>query len=246
MNHCSTLRSLVRMGLIVFLVSACGTSLSTPTSAPSSTSTPIATATPAPPTATPEHVLKLVEEGNGITLDDGWPLGATVHTADGDIPRGMLSPDYKSTLVDVSELAGKEDSLGLVHQQNSDGETSHAVSIDIRQLESFYIDKDYIVFPFGTNAVESGGPFVRLVIRAISYDNGKLMDQQEITVQQGERTVSGKLSNGVFDLSGVTSDPIEITVTGLSATTTYQYKAFITLRGAVKGFITYEIGMPIR
>jgi len=89
---------LFSIGLILILLGC--NSLAT-----QATATPIPpTYTPGPPTSTPESRVKLAMDGDDLVFEDGWFVGATVHTANGDTPPGMASAIYKSTFFDVSEL----------------------------------------------------------------------------------------------------------------------------------------------
>jgi hypothetical protein len=230
-------KTLISIGLVLLSV-GCNVLTPTPTPLPP-------TPTPIPPTPTlpPDvRIFKLVSEGEKITPADGSPYFIAAFTSDGKTPPGLFA-DFRNTKFDISSVDERlKNEVGVAVQMSPDNRFEHTVLVDGTNLEFFYIDNDYIVFPQNVSAIKENGPFVRFVFHSQGGDGkSEPLGDWGISVEQEGRKVSEKLSAGAVDLANVTLAPIHFSLTDPSTSKTYEYVAFPAVRGAVERLVVYMV-----
>lgn len=188
-----------------------------------------------------------------LHMDNGEvkPVGGDIYylaifTADGKPYGGSLSADFRSTVFDISLLPEKEKVTTTVAVQiSSAGDITHTVNVDARHMESFFINKDYIVLPKRKGRIEKGGPFIRLKFHRTSSQKEKKqepLNEWEITLKQKRAKITGRLSpSGFIDFSHVTKDPIHCFLKDPSSSKPYEYTLFPAVQGARKGLVIYSV-----
>jgi hypothetical protein len=203
------------------------------------------TPTPLPPTATfpPDaRIIKIVSEGGKLGLPNGMPFVISAFTPEGKNALG-ISADLRNSKFDLSSVDEQlKSKLAVGAQFSSDHKIGITVSVDGTDLEFFYIDNNYLVYPPNIPVINKNGPFVRFVFYRLGADGkDEPLGNWGVRGEQAGREVSGKLSAGVFDLANVTLDPIHFTLTDPSTSKTYESSAFPKIRGAVKGLVIYMV-----
>lgn len=186
-------------------------------------------------------VFKLKTEDGRLTPVSGRPYMIASFSPQGE-PHSGIFADFRSTKFDLTEVEDKyKKDVGVAVQQTASREFTHTVIVNATGLKSFFIDKDYIVYPPGVSKVKKGGAFIRLIFHAKSK-NKEPINSWEITVKHGDETITGKLSSsGVFDVSNVTLNPIICALKDPVSKMQYEYTAYPAVRGAVKGMVEYLV-----
>jgi hypothetical protein len=188
------------------------------------------------------RTLKLVEKNGEYEFASGTEYFLTVFQPQGG-EDPSFSADYRSTKWDISAVAKKAKRIPLGVQEIS-GRMTHEIAVNPTGLESFTVDKYYIVFPGSDMRLGSNGPSVRLrffLKKAPGADSRGVAAGWEIRATQGNRLTQGRLSKeGDVDLLKVGLEPIKCVLRS-PAGRTYQYVVYPSVRGAITGIVFYSI-----